>query len=231
MVRFKSLLFAAAAAIGVSASAKAGPIIRDAAQFESLTIEGVSLATSPRDAFNILYANGYSAGEVTAYEEWTHGSLNLVRGAYGGPEGYSSINLGRADGRLVLISQSLNQRGIDAGAEIAAVQSHFGIADDEQDCRMNTAGTSGACQVRDSDDRAAATMIFTMSAQSTMILRSISRPKELKKNAGVEFRAFSRSLPPRPCASSGRWCGAGKSRAAARHFHQPIDTVLGSRVR
>lgn len=181
MVRFKSLLFAAVAAIGVATSANAGPIIRDAARFESLIIEGVSLATSPRDAFNILYANGYTAGEITAYEEWTHGSLNLVRGSYGAPEGYSSVTIGRADGRLALISQSLNKRGIDAAAEIASVQSHFGITDDEQDCRMNTAGTSGACQVRDSDDPAAATMIFTMSAQSTMILRSVSRPPDLVK--------------------------------------------------
>ncbi len=181
MFRFAMALLAAVAAISAAFSALAGPLTRDASFFETLPIEGVSLSTPPREAFDILYANGYTAGEVTAYEDWTHGSLNLVRGTYGGPEGQSSITLGRADGRLALISQSLNRRGIDANAEIASVQSHFGVAADEPDCRMNRAGTSGACQVRDTEDRGAATMIFTMTAQSTMILRSVSRPKDLKK--------------------------------------------------
>ncbi len=180
-LNLKTLVLAAIGSIGAGAAAHAEPIVRNASLFETLSIEGVSLATTPREAFDTLYANGYTAGDITAYEDWDHGSINMVRGEYGGPEGYSSINLGRADGHLALISQSLNSRGIDAASEIGAVQSHFGIADDEPDCRMNGAGTSGSCQVRDSEDRAAAKMIFTMTAQSTMILRSVSRPQELVK--------------------------------------------------
>ncbi len=167
MFRFTTPFLVAVAAIGAVSGALAGPIVRGASFFETLPIEGVSLSTPPREAFDILRADGYTAGEVTRYEDWTEGSLNLVRGVFGGPEGQSSITLGRADGRLVLISQSLNRRGIDAA--------------DETDCRMNSAGTSGACAARDAEEPAAATMKFTMTAQSMMILRSVSRPKDLKK--------------------------------------------------
>lgn len=181
MSRITTLLVAALVTLYFLSSVQAGSIIRSATLFETLTIEGVSLTTPPREAFTILYTNGYSAGGMTAYEEWTQGSLNLVRGDYGGPEGQSSITLGRADGRLVLITQSLNRRGINVGEEISTVQSHFGIAADEQDCRLNTAGTGGSCEVRDAEEGAAATMLFSMTALPTMILRSISRPQELAK--------------------------------------------------
>ncbi len=179
MSRILTLIIAAMFA--AVASVHAAPLIRGAALFESLSMEGVSLAMSPRDAFDLLHANGYTSGAITSYEDWGEGSLNLVRGSYGGPEGYSSITLGRADDRLALISESLNRPGIDVGAEISSVQSHFGIGADEVDCRLNTAGTGGSCAVRDAEEPDAVTMKFTMTAQSMMILRSVSRPKELKK--------------------------------------------------
>lgn len=181
MSRITILILAAALTIATVPSVHAGPIIRSASLFETHAIEGVSLGMSPQEAFTLLYTNGYRAGEITTYEEWTEGSINLVRGTYGGPEGQSSITLGRADGRLALISQSLNRPGIDVASEIGAAQSHFGIAADEKDCKVNTAGTGGSCQVRDAEERADATMIFTMTVQPTMILRSISRPIELAK--------------------------------------------------
>jgi len=179
MSRTTKLFLAVALTVTTVSAAFAAPIIRNASLFETHAIEGVSLGMSPQEAFTLLYTNGYRAGDITTYEEWTEGSINLVRGTYGGPEGQSSVNLGRADGRLALISQSLNRPGIDVAAEIGAAQSHFGIAADEKDCKVNTTGTGGSCQVRDAEERADATMIFTMTVQPTMILRSISRPKEL----------------------------------------------------
>ena len=175
----KRLILAAAAAIGVVSSAQAEPIIRDASLFETLPIEGVSLSTPPEEAFDLLFANGYRAGDIETYEAWGKGSLEFVRGDYSGPEGVSSITLGRADGRLAFVSQSLNRRGIDVSAEIGAVQSHFGIGADEHDCRVNAAGTAGSCELRDAEEAASATMQFTMTALPTMILRSVSRPQEL----------------------------------------------------
>ena len=65
-------------------------------------------------------------------------------------------------------------------AAIQDMQSHFGIASDEVDCRVNRSGTGGSCAVRDAEVPDDVTMKFTMTAQSMMILRSVSRPKELK---------------------------------------------------
>lgn len=179
MFRIKGLLLSVATAAGGASSAQAEPIVRDSSLFETLLIEGLSLSTPPEEAFERLYANGYRAGDIDAYEEWREGSINFVRGEYGAPEGVSSITLGRADGRLALLSQSLNRRGIDVSAEIGAMQSHFGIGADEPDCRVNAAGAGGACELRDADEPAAVTMQFTMTALPTMILRSVSRPQEL----------------------------------------------------
>ena len=177
--KMRVLIIAVAAFIG--ATAHAAPIIRSASLFETHSIEGVNLSTPPRDAFDILIAAGYSAGDVTAYDDWGKGSLNLVRGVYGGPGGHSSVVLGRANGRLAMITQTFNGRGVDVNAELSAVQNHFGVAADEQDCKMNSAGVTASCELRDADDPAAVTMKFSMTAQSVMILRAISRPQELKE--------------------------------------------------
>ena len=181
MPRIVMRIMAVAVAISMFSAAQAAPIIRSASLFETHAIEGVSLSTDPRDAFDILIAAGYSAGDVTAYDDWAKGSLNLVRGVYGGPGGHSSVVLGRANGRLALITQTFNGRGVDVDAELSAVQNHFGIAADEQDCKMNAAGVTASCELRDADDPAAVTMKFSMTAQSVMILRAISRPQELKE--------------------------------------------------
>lgn len=179
MVHIPRLIPGLVAAALLGPAAHAAPLIRDAATFETFAIEGVSLDMTPEDAFNLLVENGYAAGPVTTYEDWGPGSLNLERGSYGGPQGISSITLGRAHGRLALISQSLNQPGIDVIGEMNNAQAHFSVGADEPDCRMNRAGTSGACAVRDQDDPNDATMRYTMTVMSTMILRSISRPQEL----------------------------------------------------
>lgn len=180
MTRSLPTLAFAGLSIALAHTANAEPLIRDAATFETVTIEGVSLATLPEDAFEALKAAGYQAGSIDRFEDWQHGSIEFVRGSYGGPDGLSSISLGRADGKLVFLSQSLNKPGIDVVAEIGAMQTHFGIASDEVDCRVNRSGTGGSCSVRDAEIPDDVTMKFTMTAQSMMILRSVSRPKELK---------------------------------------------------
>lgn len=180
MTRILATLALAGLSVSLAHTASAAPLIRDAATFETVTIEGVSLSNTPEEAFNTLIAAGYQAGPIERFEDWEHGSIEFVRGTYGGPDGMSSISLGRADGHLVLLSQSLNKPGIDVGSEIGAMQSHFGIASDEVDCRVNRSGTGGSCAVRDAEVPDDVTMKFTMTAQSMMILRSVSRPKELK---------------------------------------------------
>jgi len=181
MVRFPRLALAAIVAGSIGLSANAAPLIRDAALFETFAIEGVSLDMAPDEAFNLLIANGYAAGPVLTYADWGAGSLNFERGSYSGPGGISSVTLGRAHGRLAMITQSLNQPGIDVAGEMGHAQSHFSIADTETDCRINQVGTSGSCSVRDADAPVDVTMRYTMTAMPTMIMRSISRPMDLKE--------------------------------------------------
>jgi len=66
MHHFKMLVFAAIVT-SASTAAQAEPIIRDASLFETLPIEGVSLSTPPQDAFALLIASGYDAGDVDTY--------------------------------------------------------------------------------------------------------------------------------------------------------------------
>lgn len=181
MVRFSRLILTAVAAASIGVSASAAPIIRDASTFEDFQIEGVSLNMSPEDAFNLLKTNGYATGNVAVYTDWGAGALNFERGSYGGADGLSSVTLGRAHGRLALISQSLNKPGIDVTGEMGNAQSHFSVTGDEPDCRINRAGTSGSCATRDAMSPDDVTMKYTMTAMSTMIMRSISRPKDLKE--------------------------------------------------
>jgi len=180
MARILAITALAGLSLSLAHTANAAPLIRDAASFETVTIEGVNLATTPEDAFNALIAAGYQAGPIEEFEDWEYGTIEFVRGSYGGPDGLSSITLGRADGMLVFLTQSLNKPGIDVAAEIGAMQTHFGIASDETDCRVNRSGTGGSCAVRDQERPDDVTMKFTMTAQTMMILRSVSRPKKLK---------------------------------------------------
>lgn len=181
MVRIPRLLAAVLAASSITLAAEAAPIIRDAATFETFPIEGVSLDMAPEDAFNHLIASGYAAGPVATYADWGAGSLNFERGSYGGPDGISSVTLGRAHGRLAMITQSLNKPGIDVGREMNTAQSHFSITGDEPDCRINSVGTSGSCATRDAIEPVDVTMRYTMTVMPTMIMRSISRPRDLRE--------------------------------------------------
>lgn len=181
MVRSPRLLAAMLTASSIALCAEAAPIIRDAATFETFPIEGVSLDMAPDDAFNHLIASGYAAGNIMTYTDWGAGSLNFERGSYGGPDGISSVTLGRAHGRLAMITQSLNKPGIDVSGEMTTAQSHFSVTGDEPDCRINPTGTSGSCATRDANDPVDVTMKFTMTVMPTMIMRSISRPQELKE--------------------------------------------------
>lgn len=178
---FKLLKTAALAGVCLSLAqtTAAEPIIRDAAQFDTVEIAGVSLSTTPEDAFDILFAAGYAAGPIARFEDWQHGSIEFVRGNYGAPTGLSSVSLGRSDGKLVMVSQSLNKPGIDVEAEISAIQGHFGVAADEVDCRLNPSKTGGSCAIRDAEIPDQVSAQFTMTALSTMIMRSVSRPQEL----------------------------------------------------
>ncbi|MEO1243334.1 MAG: hypothetical protein AAFX54_15605 [Pseudomonadota bacterium] len=160
------------------ATARAEEIVRDPALIETMPIQGVTLAMTPEDAFNHLYALGYRAGDITIYSEWGEGGLDLVRGEPISPEGETWMSIGRARGRLAHISETYNRprQHFDTQAEIEAVQDHFGVARDHPKCYVNDHGT-GVCRVADAQEDA--NLVFGINAFPTMIMRYASRNKEL----------------------------------------------------
>ena len=161
--------------------AEAGEIVRDPALISSMPIRGVTLDMTPREAFEHLIAMGYNAGNVTSYDEWDTGGLNLVLGDFGAPEGRSEISLSRTavGERLVNISETLNvpPGQIDSHAEINAIRAHFGIAADDPNCHVNEHDT-GACRVGDAAENA--NHAYGINAFPTMILRYATRNHEMK---------------------------------------------------
>lgn len=162
-------------------SARAAEIVRDPGLIETMPVQGVTLAMTPREAFDHLLAKGYNAGPITTFEEWNTGGLNLVFGDFSAPEGRSEITLARARAgdRLVNISETFNrpQQKFDTHAEIQAVQNHFGIPADNPKCFVNDADT-GTCRVADAEENA--NHAYGLSAFPTMILRYATRNSELK---------------------------------------------------
>ncbi len=164
-----------------AASARAAEIVRDPGLIETMPVQGVTLAMTPKEAFDHLIAKGYRAGDITTFEQWDTGGLNLVLGDFSAPEGRSEISLSRArtGDRLVNISETFNrpQERFDTNGEIGAMRDHFGIAADDPKCRLNDAG-GGTCRVADAAENA--NHAYGLTALPTMILRYATRNKELK---------------------------------------------------
>jgi len=87
------------------AKADAAEIVRNASQIETIAIQGVTLATPPKDAVEGLLAAGYSAGPIRRYEDWTEREIQFARGGPGAPEGESWVTLARYKGKLTNITE------------------------------------------------------------------------------------------------------------------------------
>ena len=179
----KTIAFVVAAFSGlfVVANAWAAEIVRDAALIESMPVQGGTLSMTDEEAFNHFTSLGYTAHGVATYADWTTGGLNMVLGDHTTPEGRSEISMSRTRaGRLVNLSDTFNRprQKFDAGAEIAAMRSHFGIAADDPKCKANAHG-SGNCRVADAEENA--NTVYGLSVMSsTMIIRYATRNHELK---------------------------------------------------
>jgi hypothetical protein len=158
----------------------ADPIVRSAAELEQLPIQGITLAMTPREAFETLLAAGFRAGDLDGYDDWESDGVEFVRGEYGSPGGHSSVQFSRQGDRIVSISETFNAPGspIDAVAAIGAVRSQLNIPSDNPMCR--TAGDhAGVCEVRDAELGSEASVIFTLQIGAVMRLVSVSRSREL----------------------------------------------------
>ncbi len=178
-LRFSVFAAATAAAALAFAPAAAEEIVRDPNLIAAMEIQGVTLATPIEEAYDHLVSLGYTADGINSYEDWTVGGLDMVRGSYADPEGESWFSLGRAHGHLVHIAETFNRprNHFDTDAELDAVQSHFGVAADDPNCRVNDAKT-GTCRIADA--LVDANFVYGITAFPALIQRYASRNHELK---------------------------------------------------
>jgi len=165
------------------AKADAAEIVRNASQIETIAIQGVTLATPPKDAVEGLLAAGYSAGPIRRYEDWTEREVQFVRGGPGAPEGESWVTLARYKGKLTNITEMTNKpkQRFDAAAEIGAVQNHFGIGREDPKCRANAHG-SGTCRVQDAVKAEDVDLVFGVQVLSITMNRYATRKKAYKES-------------------------------------------------
>ena len=142
------------AALCAGVPSQATEIIREHGLIMSMPIEGVTLKMTPKHAFEHLTSNGFTAGKIVRFEDWTTpGILFRKQGAMkpsGFPEWLIEIALDREEGRLIHVSetsQKLDRTNYDLAAEIEQVRRHFGIAEDERKCSSSERG--GFCSVVD----------------------------------------------------------------------------------
>lgn len=162
---------------------RAAELVRSASQIAGMQIQGVTLATPPKEAFERLLGAGYRAGKVKTYADWTGRELALERGGPGAPEGESWVTLARYKGQLTQITEQTNQprKRFDAVAEIGAVQRYFGIEPDNRKCRANAHG-SGHCRVQDATKTGDVDLVFGIQVLSITMNRYATRKKAYKES-------------------------------------------------
>ena len=176
-----SLQLLASIACLLATPAEAASIVRSAAALEQVPIQGITLAMTPREAFQTLRAAGFQAGSLNRFDDWESDGIEFVRGEYGSPAGHSSVSFTRRGDRIISISETYNAPGspIDAVAAIQALRDQLTIPADEPLCR--TAGDHvGVCEVRDAELGSEANILYTLQIGTVMRLVSISRSNELR---------------------------------------------------
>lgn len=161
----------------------AAELIRDASLIETASIQGVTLATPPKEAVERLLAAGYKAGPIRRFEDWKEREIQFARGAPGAPEGESWVTLARYKGKLTNITEMTNKpkQRFDATVEIGAVQNHFGISGDERKCRANGKG-AGHCRVQDAAKTEDVNLVFGVQVLSITMNRYATRKKDYKES-------------------------------------------------
>ena len=70
-------------------------LVRSTTQIEQLPVQGITLAMTPKEAFETLHSAGFKAGDLSNYEDWDSDGVEFVRGKYGSPSGHSSVSFSR----------------------------------------------------------------------------------------------------------------------------------------
>ncbi len=173
-------LLGAAILVSLAANATAEEMVRDAALIETVPIQGVTLAMTPKAAFDHLLGQGFRAGNIQAFDDWEGDGIEFVRGVYGSPDGHTSLVLGRHAGRIIQISETYSQPGrpLDAESEIGDARRHLGITADTVKCKVANPHY-GNCRVQDAKETEDVDLVYGLQIMSIMRLAYATRNKEL----------------------------------------------------
>ncbi|MGI9327128.1 MAG: hypothetical protein ACR2PZ_18055 [Pseudomonadales bacterium] len=173
-------LLAAVILVFMAANATAAELVRDAALIETVPLQGVTLAMTPKAAFEHLSAQGFRAGNIQAFEDWEGGGIEFVRGVYGSPDGHTSLVIGRHAGRIIQLSETHSQPGrpLDADSEIGAARQHLRITADTVKCAVANPHY-GNCRVQDAKETEDVDLVYGLQIMSIMRLAFATRNKEL----------------------------------------------------
>jgi len=166
--------------IFIMADVSAEELVRDAGLIETMPIQGITLAMTPEEAFDYLFAQGFRAGDFEKFEDWQENGIEFVRGVYGSPDGHTSLALSRNGERIIQISETYSQpgRALDAQSEIGKARRHFGITDDTSNCKAANA-YNGNCRVQDVTDAQDVDLVYGLQVMSIMRTSYATRKKEL----------------------------------------------------
>lgn len=176
-----------------SASGARGNVV-EVERIQRISIAGISLQLSAKQAFDSLLAAGY-ATDVTRYADWWQAARSFVKGNVDSPrkspEGYSEIVLERNAHQLTAIRlTTINPNNpFDADEEVRRVREFLGIPKDARRC--DSKGSYGSCVAEDAGRTAAYSLLLMAGNQR---YESASR-LDIRP---VGFDAPSAAIEPRP---------------------------------
>ena len=155
-------------------------LVGDRSLIETIPIQGVTLAMTPKEAFEHLFAEGFRAGNIQDFDDWQESGIEFVRGTYGSPDGHTSLVLSRNGERIIQISETYSQPGrpLDAEQEIGDAIRHFGIESDAPRCRAANPH-NGVCSVQDAAEQEDVDLVYSLQVMSIMRMHQVIRNKEL----------------------------------------------------
>ena len=155
-------------------------LVRDSGLIETTPIQGVTLAITPKAAFEFLLAEGFRAGDIQEYNDWQDGGIEFVRGTYGSPDGHTNLVLSRHGERIIQISETYSQPGqpLDAENEIGNARRHFRVSGDTPKCKAANPH-NGNCRIPDAENAQDVNLVYGLQVVSIMRSQYATRKKEI----------------------------------------------------
>ncbi len=156
--------------------------IAERAQLLRITVAGLTLQSSAREAFETLKAQGFDTGHLATYDDWWQSGLVATKGHRNDPDGQFEIALSRNGDQLVEIREHRirMQTAFDVAGEIEERRRELGLAADSNDCLVASHGKNGSCGAQDADETVMYLLNFNGNRQRYAVVKRLDvKPAEL----------------------------------------------------